>query len=213
MVRPYTPAYREAVRHICCETGFMGRPVDTLFSDREVFADFFTRYYTDWEPESCLVAEADGEVVGYLAGCLRYRLYPVVQASILLGLIIPKVALRVAAQRYNRQTLGFLRWVVLKSLAQTPKRPPRAAHFHINVLPRGRVDNLGLKLIFSFLDSLPRRGIQRVFGQIQTYDDRRPVKIFERYGFKLFDQRRVTKFERLEKKAVYVSTFLKELPG
>jgi hypothetical protein len=191
----------------------MGNPVDAVFSDREAFADFFTRYYTDWEPESCLVAESDAEVVGYLTGCLRYRLYPVVQTSILLGLILPRVAMRAATRQYNGHTLSFLRWVALKSLVQTPKRPPRAAHFHINVLPRGRTGSLGLKLIFSFLDSLPRRGIERVFGQIQTYEDRRPVKVFERYGFKLFDRKRVTKFERLEQKTVYVCTFLKELAG
>jgi hypothetical protein len=144
---------------------------------------------------------------------LRYRLYPVVQTSILLGLILPRVAMRAATRQYNRHTLSFLRWVALKSFVQTPKRPRRAAHFHINVLPRGRTRSLGLKLIFSFLDSLPRHGVERVFGQIQTYEDRRPVKVFERYGFKLFDRKRVTKFERLEQKTVYVCTFLRELAG
>jgi len=43
----------------------MGDPVDRLFTDRQLFADFFTRYYTDCEPENCVVAEADGKIVGY----------------------------------------------------------------------------------------------------------------------------------------------------
>lgn len=50
-VRPYLPSDRQAVRSICCETGFMGNPIDPVFTDRDAFADFFTRYYTDYEPD------------------------------------------------------------------------------------------------------------------------------------------------------------------
>ena len=33
----------------------------------------FTSYYTDAEPQSALVAELDGEVAGYLLGCVDSR--------------------------------------------------------------------------------------------------------------------------------------------
>src|SRR5258708_37278234 len=48
----------------------MGEPIDWQWRDRESFADMFTGYYTDREPESAFVVEADGEVAGYLLGCV-----------------------------------------------------------------------------------------------------------------------------------------------
>ena len=51
-----------------------GRPIDPVFQDRELFADYLTSYYTDIEPESCFVLEQNGRVVGYLLGSRRpYR--------------------------------------------------------------------------------------------------------------------------------------------
>ena len=55
-IRPYSPSDRQAVRDICCDTGFMGKPIDPIYIDRDAFADFFTGYYTDLEPENALVA-------------------------------------------------------------------------------------------------------------------------------------------------------------
>ena len=67
-VRPYAPRDRAVVRRLCCETGFLGKPIDPIFEDRELFADYLTAYYTDIEPESSFVLEQDGVVKGYLLG-------------------------------------------------------------------------------------------------------------------------------------------------
>lgn len=61
-IRPYEPRDRDGVRRLCCETGFLGKPIDPVFEDRELFADYLTRYYTDCEPESCFMAEHEREV-------------------------------------------------------------------------------------------------------------------------------------------------------
>ena len=37
-------------------------PIDPVYEDRELFADFLTTYYTDHEPESSFVLEVDGEL-------------------------------------------------------------------------------------------------------------------------------------------------------
>ena len=66
-IRAYRASDRAAVRSIVFATGFMGDPVDWLWGDPESFADLFTRYYTDREPESLFVAERDRTVVGYLS--------------------------------------------------------------------------------------------------------------------------------------------------
>ena len=52
VVRKFDSRDRDAVRFLCCETGFLGKPVDPVFEDRELFADYLTSYYTDVEPES-----------------------------------------------------------------------------------------------------------------------------------------------------------------
>ena len=48
--------------------GVHREPHRPVFEDRRLFADFFTAYYTDWEPESAFVMEVGGEVKGYLLG-------------------------------------------------------------------------------------------------------------------------------------------------
>ncbi len=209
-VRPYSGNDRETVRHICCETGFMGDPIEPLFTDRDAFADFFTRYYTDIEKESCLVAEDQGRVVGYLTGCVRHRFYPFAQALLVGGITIPKVILRAAAGKYEKQNYRFLKWVLTRSASETPAYPKRSAHFHVNFLPEWRNGKVTRRIIFRFIKSLPGRGVKRVYGQIQTYGDARPAKVFERYGFRLFDQRRISRFEKLSSREVYVSTFVRE---
>src|SRR3984893_16288070 len=77
-IRSYRSSDREAVRKLCCETGFLGEPIDPVYEDRQLFADFLTTYYTDWEPASSFVAEIEGEIRGYLLGSrrpLRNQLY------------------------------------------------------------------------------------------------------------------------------------------
>jgi hypothetical protein len=213
-VRPYRKTDREGVRRVCCETGFMGDPVDPLFGDREVFADFFTRYYTDLEPEHCLVAEDEGAVVGYAIGSTRHRVYPVAQAGLVAASIGPRVLWRgFLARSYDDQSRSFVRWVVGRGMRETPKAPPAAAHFHVNLLPGYRNGPVAREIVFSLIDVLEEDGADRVYGQIQTFDGRRAPALFRRWGFELFDQRRISRFETFRADPVYVSTFVKELGG
>ncbi len=75
VIRRYEPRDRAAVREIACDTADSGNPMERFFPDREVFADALTRYYTDIAPEATWVADDDGQVVGYLTGCLDTRRY------------------------------------------------------------------------------------------------------------------------------------------
>ena len=68
VIRPYRAEDRPVLRAICADTGFLGKPIDPVFEDRELFADYLTSYYTDREPESSFVCELDGEVKGYVMG-------------------------------------------------------------------------------------------------------------------------------------------------
>jgi hypothetical protein len=68
LIRGYRRSDREAVRKLCCETGFLGEPIDPVYQDRELFADFLTTYYTDHEPESCFLLEVNGTISGCFSG-------------------------------------------------------------------------------------------------------------------------------------------------
>jgi hypothetical protein len=68
-VRSFRPADRAAVRDISYRTGFMGESAESFWRHKESWADLWTSYYTDQEPESLHVATMDDAVVGYLAGC------------------------------------------------------------------------------------------------------------------------------------------------
>ena len=189
----------------------MGNPIDEIFSDREVFADFFTRYYTDYEPQNALVTEdlESGEVVGYLLGSLRYRYQALMQVVLMLTRLVPKVVFRFLTGRYNAASRRFLYWVIFKSVRETPPAPRRSAHFHINLLPTYRTKSYGRDMIFTFFEHAHAQGIRRIYGQIQTKDDRR-TSFWTRYGFREISRRRITKFDRYHGEPVYVSTLFRD---
>ncbi len=49
-IRKYEEKDRGSIREICCDTGFLGNPIDRIFKDRELFADLFASLYLDLEP-------------------------------------------------------------------------------------------------------------------------------------------------------------------
>lgn len=208
-IRPYRPEDREAVRNICCETGFMGKPLDPLFSDRDLFADFFTSYYTDVEPQNAIVAETDNnKIVGYILCCTCYRIFPLIQAWIVLRRL-PLLLWRVISGMYSESDIRFMRWFVLRSFHETPTVPSQSAHFHINIMPDFRSNGVGRKLLDHFNTHLDKQKVERIYGQIQTFPNRRSARVFHRLGFDLFDQRLVTKFRPLGIDDVYVSTYVR----
>src|SRR4051812_28964515 len=89
-IRPFNKADRNVIRKICCDVADRGEPIENIFPDREFAADLLTSYYTDYEPESSFVAEADGQVVAYINGCMDNRRYGLA----VLFLIVPKLLIK-----------------------------------------------------------------------------------------------------------------------
>ncbi len=207
-IRSYRPSDREAVRRLCCETGFLGEPIDPVYEDRELFADFLTTYYTDWEPESSFVVEMDGEIRGYLLGSrkpLRNQLYSFWQNVSLFVKMISRYF------RYNDRSRRFIRWTVTHGWREVPARPRRVPHFHINLLPDARKMSTTRALMSAYLSYLYRCGEKMVYGQIVTFESRRGEKMFERYGFNVLNRAEITKYKGLHPESVYLSTVVKNL--
>jgi ribosomal protein S18 acetylase RimI-like enzyme len=211
-VRPYRPEDLQAVRRICADTGFLGHPIDPVFEDRELFADYLTGYYTRFEPEALLVCEVEGQVRGYLMGCRRALLkqgYQFLANFVVAG----KALYRCARRPYNKASRRFLRWVLMNSWREVPVTPRNTPHFHMNVLPDARSVRNTRALIRTFLDFLRSHGCQSVYGQMVTYSNRRTLSLFRRYGFRVLDRVEVTKFRAMHRDRVLLCTVIKDLSG
>jgi hypothetical protein len=207
-IRNYRPSDREAIRKLCCSTGFLGEPIDPIYEDRELFADFLTTYYTDHEPESSFVLEMDGEIRGYLLGCrhsLLNQLYSLYQNVWLFLRALGRYF------RYNSRSRRFIRWTLVHGWREVPAAPRRTPHFHINLLPSARKVSTTRALMSAYLSYLYRCGEKRVYGQMVTFESRRGEKMFERYGFRVLNRAEITKYKAYYPESVYLSTVVKTL--
>lgn len=207
-VRFYRASDREAVRRICGDTGFLGNPIDPMFEDRELFADYLTQYYTDIEPESTLVCEVNGVVSGYLMGCRRPVLNQFYHFFHNLMLVIRGAW---KFRHYNAASKKFVSWIIKNGWREVPAAPRFTPHFHINLLPEARNVTNTRALIDAFLDYLTQKGEKAVYGQMVTYEMRRGERMFARYGFKVIDQVEVTKYRDVYPGQIFLFTVLKDL--
>jgi L-amino acid N-acyltransferase YncA len=207
-IRPFHSADRARVRELCCETGFLGNPIDPVFEDREIFADYLTAYYTDWEPQSAFVLVVNGEIRGYLLGSrhpLRQQLYNAYNniAIFLRGIF--------RYPRYSAASKKFVRWVFTQAWREVPAAPRRTAHFHINLLADARQVATTRALMDAYLKYLHEHGERAVYGQIVVFQDRRSTKMFERYGFRVLNKAEITKYRDIHPEPVYLCTVVKDL--
>src|ERR1700761_99688 len=106
-VRSYRPSDRDSVRALCCETGFLGKAIDPVFEDRELFADFLTDYYLRHEPGSAFVVTKNDIVHGYLRGAHHlssHRFHSLLQTFN----FFPKVVWRYLG--YRPESRRYIHW-------------------------------------------------------------------------------------------------------
>jgi len=208
VIRKYQPIDRDAVRRLCCETGFLGKPIDPVFQDRELFADYLTSYYTDYEPESSFVVEQYGEVKGYLLGSRRPTRQQLHGIFLNISLFVRGM---LRYRGYNRATRDFIGWVLRNSWKEVPAAPRKTAHFHFNLLPEVQGLAGTRELINRYFAHLRAHGEKAVFGQVVTFESRRGAAVFGRYGFQVVEKREITKYRHLHPEPVYLMTVIKQL--
>jgi GNAT superfamily N-acetyltransferase len=180
--RPYRGDDREAVRAIAYRAGYMGDPPDWYWRDVSSFADIWTAYYTDREPESAFVAERDGRVVGYLLGCVESARAPSPAAALGRQVIRRALLLRPG-------TAGFLWRSIWDSACQggSPSgelNDPRwPSHLHMNLLGEARGCGGGAQLMRAWLFRL--REVRSPGCHLATLaENTTAVAFFERMGFR-----------------------------
>jgi len=169
----------------------MGDPVEWLWRDFESFADLFTSYYTDAEPESALVAELDGVVCGYLLGCIDSRKAWEPASIFRHHLVRRGIAFRPG-------TAGVV-WRSFLDIAVDGVRkrlPPGAfhddrwpAHLHIDMLPSIRGLGIGSALMREWLGRLESSGVPGC--HLETLgENHKAIAFFEAMGFQRRGERR-----------------------
>ena len=184
VVRAYAIEDRPAVRAIACETAARGEPVEAFFDDREVFADLLTRYYTDWEPGSLWVAEAGGQIAGYLTGCLDGRRY----LERMAWPIGPQAAMRALARgtllhpcMRRMAAAGFRTWRLHGF--DRPHLVDYPAHMHLNLLREARGQRIGERLVRRFMEQVMEARLPGIHASIRG-DNERARRFFERLEFR-----------------------------
>jgi GNAT superfamily N-acetyltransferase len=211
-IREYRPGDRATIRRLCCETGFLGHPVDPIFHDRELFADLFTNPYLNEEPEWALVAEAeDGRLVGYLLGSVRKHFDLVQMRS---GFqTASKMFFRLVTGRYARhpRSRQFVKWLFATGFSEQPKHPPDAAHLHLDLEQSFRGRGIARRLWEIYEERLRAVGVTHCYGAFFSHPKRRPELVYARYGFRDFDRRKTTLFQPEISDTVEVVCVHKEL--
>jgi hypothetical protein len=208
IVREYRPADREAVQDLCCRTGFLGKPIDPVFEDRDLFANFLTDYYLRCEPESAFVVTVDGTVKGYLLGCRfprRHQMFTLWQSI--------RLAIKAFCRypHYGAESRRFLNWMALHAWREVPDAPRDIGHFHMNFLPELKRVAVFRAVLERYLRFLADSGVKQISAQMVTFDERRTLHLFERYGFRILNRSQISKFERFTPEAVYLSTIIKDI--
>lgn len=169
-IRPYAPADREAVRDICRRTAYRNRGSSAVFEDDDLFADYWTRYYTDFEPESCLILEEDGRIIGYLLGTVDARRHQKIMARRIVPGILARALWRLVTLQYrNPSTRRMLWWLVSRGWREEPEIPldRYPAHYHCNILREGYGKGYYSAMALKFLDRLDELGIAGLHGQVE----------------------------------------------
>jgi hypothetical protein len=212
-LRRYQDRDRNGVRRICCETGFLGNPIDSVYRDPELFADLFTNPYLDYEPEWSLVVECEGRVAGYLTGSVTPQFNRTLMKA---GFQTAcKMLTRLLTGKYGQHPRSeqFVRWVLTRGLMEQPKHPDGAAHLHLNLEKPLRWGAVARRLLSTYEYMLSSAGIDHYYAKFFSCPQRNPERMYHRLGFEVYDRMESTIFYPEITDTFYVVCAHKRLNG
>ncbi|WP_306214614.1 GNAT family N-acetyltransferase [Actinoplanes sp. RD1] len=161
-----------------------GSPTESLWGHEESEAAVYLVPYMDLEPESLFLAFADGEMVGYLAGCLDSTTFPAESERMRRAMTGHRLFLR-------RRPLAFFLRAARDGMPVMIRRQPTAgefvdprwpAHLHINVAPRARGTGAAAELMNRWLQRVAESGASGCHLQTLV-ENTRAVRFFASMGF------------------------------
>lgn len=183
-IRRFEAKDREALRRIAHDTALLGEPAALFFEGREVFSDALTLYFTDYEPESCFVAEVSSEIAGYLTGARDKKASEkIFKDKIAFGLFCKAIASGILLRGKNIIFLFNCLSDIIKGRLISPDFTGEyPATLHINVSRTFRGNNIGTMLMTRYLDYLKEAGVSGAHLATMSEES---AKFFAEQGFKL----------------------------
>lgn len=213
-IRPYRPGDRAAVRRICIETAWLGRPGPRRIGDGWVWAEYWTRYYTDREQDSSWVVAGrhDGRVAGYLTGTADAARVERYVPFLLPGIVWRVVRKRLLRRREPRGAILSLLASAWRGETNLSARVLQAfpATFHVNLLPAARGQGLGSVLLETFLARMRRLGVPGVHATPSSVN-RAIAAALARAGFRRLSSRPTRAFAHVDARPMTIDTWAKTL--
>jgi ribosomal protein S18 acetylase RimI-like enzyme len=181
--RTFTERDRAELRVLFRRAG-QGSPTESLWGHQESEMAVYITPYLDLEPESLFLAFADGEMVGYLAGCLDSTKFPAESERMSRAITGHRLFLR-------RRPLTFFLRAAQDGMSAMMRRQPTAgdfvdprwpAHLHINVAPQARGAGAATELMSRWQQRVTESGASGCHLQTLV-ENTRAVRFFERMGF------------------------------
>lgn len=141
---------REAIREMLRQGGQRGNPLSRYIEDEELVLRMLVDYYVDYEPECCVVAEIDGEVVGCVLGSRDSHRYDRIMLTRYLPRLLGRVIYRMFTLQYRTmKNYRIIWWFLTRAWREIPGSPGKdfPLSVHITVSKNYRGYRLGRRLI------------------------------------------------------------------
>ncbi|NQV08555.1 GNAT family N-acetyltransferase, partial [Candidatus Woesearchaeota archaeon] len=213
IIREYKPGDENRIKEICCDTGFLGDPIDSIFSDKELFTDLLVSPYLKYEADNAFVAEVGGRIVGYLLGSTRKDFDKKIRPVILKTAM--KMVFRTLNEKYSNhpRTKEYIKWSLTKGWFQRAKHPKNSAHSHVNIEPNYRGRKIGSQLAIAFKKRMKEENLNRYYG-IGIGSEAR-ISLDKSLGMNVYSKKATEKFkpEFPDKTIYHVCTYLFTKPS
>ncbi|MDP2905371.1 MAG: GNAT family N-acetyltransferase [Candidatus Omnitrophota bacterium] len=209
-IRSFNKTDRQAVRDIFYATAFLGEPADAFFDGKEIICDALTAYFTDYEPEACFVAYADGVVAGCLIGAKNKAVCDkIVSQRIFPGLIWKALA---SGAFFNWKNIRLMQKMLCAAIRGEFKAPDFSTEYpatlHINLKKEYRAQGIGARLIGAYCDYLAK---EKIPGVCLATMSERAGAFFSEQGFALLHTGMRSYFSHILKRDVPVFIYGKIL--
>ena len=165
-IRNYRSEDRKIVREISLQSSILGEYRDTIFDDK-ILTDLLTLYFTDFESQSCFVAEKDNRVIGYVMGTQDFQKMRSVINGKILPVLLKNILYRGLLFRHNNLKLIMnMLYSYFKGEFKVPDFSQNyPATLHVNITTEYRGHHSGSLLVNKFLEHLKENNVRGIhFG-------------------------------------------------
>ena len=186
-IRPVQPDDLDALYDICLKTGNSGQDGTAFYADPRLVGEVYAAPYAVLQPDLAFVVEDEDGVAGYVIGTDDTRAFEArLEADWWprLRAIHPDPKSTPRDQRTrDQQRAAQIHRPFPEPQALVAQYP---AHLHINLLPRLQGQDLGRRLIDTWLDAVRAQGVRGVHLGCDSVNHR-ALKFYDTYGWRRFE--------------------------